>query len=266
MGPRAVDHLTRARPGRARAWSARLTPAERTAVFAVALGWAAGTALAAAGLDSAPARWVAARLDPGLPAPAALAARLPAGDPRIEWYAAGLELREERRRAASGPGRIDPATADRADWDRLPGVGPVTAEKILAVRESRGGFERPEDLLEVSGIGPKTLERIRPYLAWAGGEATGGTARRDADRGGSEAAAKPHLNRVDATFLAALPGIGPHLATTILRERGRRGGFRDWADVRAIEGVGPSRLAVLQNATRLSNPRPSAARKGTEDR
>lgn len=259
MPGRAVDHLTRARGA-----AARWTPAERTAVRAVALAWAAGALLRATGVDEAPGAWVAGRLAPGLPSPAALAARLPEGDPRVAWYAAGLALREERRRAASGAGPIDPATADRAEWDRLPGVGPVTAEAILALRERRGGFERAEDLLEVRGIGPKTLERIRPYLAWTDGGPTARTSRRDAGRGGPVGPPKPDLNRVDATFLAALPRIGPHLATAILRERGRRGGFRDWADVRAIEGVGPSRLAVLQNATRLPNPRPSAEPDGEE--
>lgn len=264
MRGRTVDH-----PTRARRRAARWTPAERGAAAAVLVAWAAGALLHAGGLESVPVRFAAARLDPGLPSPAELAARLGASDPRIAWYAAGLALREERRRAGSGPGPIDPSTADRAEWDRLPGVGPITAEAILAVRDRRGGFKRPEDLLEVPGVGPKTLERIRPYLVWRPGPGPGGTGkepRPDADPGGAAAPRKPDLDRVDEAFLADLPGIGPHLATAILRERGRRGGFRDWADVRAIEGVGPSRLAVLQNATRLSKPRPSAEREGNEDR
>jgi len=46
----------------------------------------------------------------------------------------------------------------------LPGVGPATAERIVAHREQQGPFASHEDLLAVHGIGPVTLERMRPYL------------------------------------------------------------------------------------------------------
>ncbi len=46
----------------------------------------------------------------------------------------------------------------------LPGIGPKLARRILDLRKRRGPFRTPEDLLEVKGIGPKKLERIRPYL------------------------------------------------------------------------------------------------------
>lgn len=264
MRPVAVEHLTRAR-----AWSARWTPAERRVAAVVTMAWLAGGILRAAGWHTAPGRWMADRLVEELPTPADLAARLPPDDPRAEWYAAGLALRVERDRAASGPGRIDLDRADRADWDRLPGIGPRTAEAILALRRERGGFGAPEDLLEVRGIGPVTLERIRPWLIVSGKigdrRAVARTAgeRRASGRTGPR---KADLNRVDEAFLAGLPKIGPHLAGVILRERGRRGGFRDWADVRAVEGVGPSRVAVLQNATRIPNPRPSREIMESEDR
>ncbi len=47
---------------------------------------------------------------------------------------------------------------------RLPGIGPVTAGRIIAYRENNGPFRKPEDLLNVSGIGPVTLERIREFI------------------------------------------------------------------------------------------------------
>ncbi|MBW3660350.1 MAG: helix-hairpin-helix domain-containing protein [Gemmatimonadetes bacterium] len=262
MHPPTVDHLTGIRR-----WGARLTAAERHALLVVTIAWGAGALLESGGWHEAPARWAHRRLAGELPSPAALAERLPPGDPRPTWYAAGLALRRERERAASGPARIDPNTADRADWDRLAGIGPRTAEAILAVRGERGGFAKPEDLLEVRGIGPKTLERIRPWLVWPGG-----TAEDDPPPEGSSGDRTPpsdprkdDLNRVDLDFLATLPNIGPQLAATILRERGRRGGFRDWTDVEAIEGIGPSRLAVLQNATRLPNPHPTGGTTKSED-
>jgi competence protein ComEA len=56
---------------------------------------------------------------------------------------------------------------NRADWPeliQLPGVGQVLAERLISERESGGEFRSIEDLERVRGIGPRTLERIRPYL------------------------------------------------------------------------------------------------------
>jgi competence protein ComEA len=53
--------------------------------------------------------------------------------------------------------------AGLAELVRIPGVGPVTAQSILAARVDRP-FASVDDLDRVSGIGPKTLEKIRPYV------------------------------------------------------------------------------------------------------
>jgi competence ComEA-like helix-hairpin-helix protein len=59
---------------------------------------------------------------------------------------------------------VDLATADVAQLDALPGIGPVLAERIVAERRRVGGFRRVEDLLAVPGIGPRLFERLRPHL------------------------------------------------------------------------------------------------------
>jgi competence ComEA-like helix-hairpin-helix protein len=46
----------------------------------------------------------------------------------------------------------------------LPGIGPHRAAAIIRHREQHGRFQEPEDLLAVPGIGPATLERMRPFL------------------------------------------------------------------------------------------------------
>ncbi len=46
----------------------------------------------------------------------------------------------------------------------LPGIGPSKARSIIEWRETYGPFRSIEQLLEVSGIGPRTLENIRPYV------------------------------------------------------------------------------------------------------
>ncbi len=54
-----------------------------------------------------------------------------------------------------------------ADWPellQLPGIGPTLAHRIVESRQIGGPFADKDDLRRVRGIGPKTLEQIRPYL------------------------------------------------------------------------------------------------------
>jgi competence protein ComEA len=60
---------------------------------------------------------------------------------------------------------IDLNTADQIALETIPGVGPVTALAILQHRDEIGGFESIDQLLDVDGIGPATLESIRPYVS-----------------------------------------------------------------------------------------------------
>jgi competence protein ComEA len=60
---------------------------------------------------------------------------------------------------------INVNTASAAELERLPGIGPVRAAAIVAWRERNGAFRRIEDLLAVEGIGPATLERLRPSIS-----------------------------------------------------------------------------------------------------
>ncbi|MDW8362632.1 MAG: helix-hairpin-helix domain-containing protein [Myxococcales bacterium] len=46
----------------------------------------------------------------------------------------------------------------------LPGIGPTLAARIARERRDRGGFRSLEELEEIAGIGPRTLERMRPFL------------------------------------------------------------------------------------------------------
>ena len=64
----------------------------------------------------------------------------------------------------SGGSLVNLNTADEAALDTLPGVGPVTATAILAWRDDNGGFSSVDELLEVDGIGPATLDDIAPLV------------------------------------------------------------------------------------------------------
>lgn len=56
---------------------------------------------------------------------------------------------------------------NRAEWPeliQLPGIGPTLAQRLIDEREQNGAFRDIEDLSRISGLGPRTLERIKPYI------------------------------------------------------------------------------------------------------
>ncbi|MEP6814594.1 MAG: helix-hairpin-helix domain-containing protein [Marmoricola sp.] len=61
-------------------------------------------------------------------------------------------------------GLVNLNAAGLSELDTLPGVGPVTAQKILDWRTSHGAFSSVDELLEVDGIGQKTLADIAPHV------------------------------------------------------------------------------------------------------
>ncbi|MBI3998526.1 MAG: helix-hairpin-helix domain-containing protein [Armatimonadetes bacterium] len=66
--------------------------------------------------------------------------------------------------AGETPQTVNVNTADAAELERLPGIGPVLARRIVEHREAKGLFRRLEDMLEVEGIGPRLLRRLQPLL------------------------------------------------------------------------------------------------------
>lgn len=59
---------------------------------------------------------------------------------------------------------VDINHASVIELSPLPGLGEITAQKIVEHRETKGRFASHDDLLDVPGIGPSTLEAMRPHL------------------------------------------------------------------------------------------------------
>ena len=60
--------------------------------------------------------------------------------------------------------RVDVNESVWVDWMQLEGIGPSLAQRIVAYRSLNGRFSSIEDVARVPGIGPATLDRIRPWL------------------------------------------------------------------------------------------------------
>src|SRR5207244_12086078 len=60
--------------------------------------------------------------------------------------------------------RVDLNQATRAELLQLPGIGESLAKRIEDYRHEHGRFQHVNDLIEVHGIGPATLERLRPWV------------------------------------------------------------------------------------------------------
>lgn len=175
------------------------------------------------------------------------------------------EERERRSRPLAEGETLDPNVAGAEELDRLPGVGASKALRIVREREENGPFASVDDLARVSGLGPKSVDRLRPYLRVAGGGGGGSAGRRStvAARGGQSAGegrkagegrtaaamvpgALVDLNRATAEELQALPGIGPVMAGRIVALRKERGGFRKLEELMEVKGVGERTFARLR--------------------
>lgn len=61
-------------------------------------------------------------------------------------------------------GKININTAGAKELDAIPGIGPATAEKIIAFRNEKGPFNRPEDIKQVPGIGEKKFAEMAEFI------------------------------------------------------------------------------------------------------
>ena len=66
---------------------------------------------------------------------------------------------------------LDLNEAASGELERISGIGPVLAGRIIRFREKQGGFRTLEELKKVKGIGPVTYREIRPYLSVKSGGA-----------------------------------------------------------------------------------------------
>ncbi|MCI0681403.1 MAG: helix-hairpin-helix domain-containing protein [Gemmataceae bacterium] len=163
------------------------------------------------------------------------------------------------QRPAAHPGeppltRIDLNHATRAELQLLPGVGERLAQRIEAYRMLYGPYQCIDDLRKVPGIGPKTIERLRPWLivhpsAVAPREASAPTITVEPAPTSRKEAALPteliDINTASAAELDTLPGIGPKLSQRIVDARAQAA-FTSVDELRRVPGIGPKTMEKVR--------------------
>lgn len=96
------------------------------------------------------------------PSPTPLPAAVPNGEAQAETAPAPTQ--EPALQEVLVEKSIDINHASLEELDRLPGIGPALAQRIVDYREQNNGFYDIEEIVEVSGIGEKTFQKLEPYI------------------------------------------------------------------------------------------------------
>jgi competence protein ComEA len=164
--------------------------------------------------------------------------------------------------------RIDLNRAERSELEQVPHVGPKLAEAIDTHRKQKGPFRSVDELRDVKGVGPATLDKLRPYLRVDANTTPAAAASLpDADppllerkrpaappvqplapvRAAGSRKLQPgdppvNVNTATADELQRLPGIGPVTAQAIAAGRP----FQSVADLDRVKGIGAKTVEKLR--------------------
>ena len=155
---------------------------------------------------------------------------------------------------------VDLNRADRAELIQVPGIGPNLADAILSHRAQAGRFESLDELRTVHGIGPKTLDKLKPWLTIEaaavrqGDDAVVQLVRKPTVQPTSGAISsnkvrigegRIDVNTAGESDLVRLPGIGPALAGRIVAARDVKR-FQTLEDLRKVRGIGAKTLENIR--------------------
>lgn len=128
------------------------------------------------------------------------------------------------------PVRINAATVE--DWQALPGIGEVLANRIVRYRDKLGGFTSVEQVGKTYGISDSVFQRIQPLLRL--------------DAGGQPANTGLDLNIASAAQLSAHTGIPEAIARAIVVYRKQYGPFRTVTDLKKIVVLSDSLFQLIE--------------------
>ena len=125
---------------------------------------------------------------------------------------------------------------------RLPGVGEVLAQRIIAYREEQGPFTSIEEIMKVSGIGESRFESLKGLITV--GDVAPTEPQVEEDR---SAGFPVNINTADLKTLMTLPGIGETYAQRIIDYREEKGAFASIEEIMEVSGIGESRFEEIKD-------------------
>lgn len=153
--------------------------------------------------------------------------RIPAGE-----YPGKLTAKTDRSsRDRPAPVQLSINAATVEDWQALPGIGEVLANRIVRYRDKLGGFRSVEQVRKTYGISDSVFSRIQPLLYL--------------DTVLSAATGPLDLNTVSAQQLAGQTGIPEAIARSIVLYRKQYGPFRAVADLKRIVVLSDSLFRLI---------------------
>jgi competence protein ComEA len=192
-----------------------------------------------------------------IPIPLVLAAVIGAGTLTTSQPRAHAQAPAKKAKPAT---KIDvnKATAEELA-ENLPGVGPVTAKKIVDGRPYTN-----IDGLAKAGVPARTIEAIRPLVTFSTTEpAATKTKGMTRSKGATPAAPGPvNLNTATLAELQALPGVGPVVAQAIVAGRP----YKSVDELEKVRGLGAARINSLRPLVTVAAPEPSATKAGAAAR
>lgn len=145
-------------------------------------------------------------------------------------------------------GLINVNSANFHELQRINGVGPAIAQRIIDYRNSHGAFARIEDLRNVKGIGQARLEQIRPQITLQGGSIyNAGTAYSKKSQVSSVNTNLIDINHASQSELQRISGVGPAIAKRIIEYRKSHGSFSRVEDLLNVRGIGAAKLNQIRS-------------------
>ena len=145
---------------------------------------------------------------------------------------------EIKNNTASFPININ--EADMASLEKLPGIGPSIASRIIDYR-NKHVFKFKKDIMKVSGIGEKTYGKIENLIT---------TGKSEPSEKDSQEETRVNINTAGLEELISLPGIGKVYAERIIEYR-RKHRFESIGEIVKIKGIGEKTYQKLKDLIRV---------------